>query len=342
MIRVLVAEDSPTTRDLLVWILQSDPEIQVVGMARDGAEAVRLAARLRPDVITMDARMPEMDGAQATAQIMQQTPTPIVVASANAIPQEIKISFDALHVGALAVVEKPVGPAHPHNEALCARLVTTVKLMAGVKVVRRWSADTLKARRPIPPPEREHIRTAVVAIAASTGGPNALYQVLSTLPADFPAPILVVQHISHGFGQGLVEWLDRGSALSVRTARQREPLLPGQVLVAPDDRHLTVGPDGHVLLRSKPSGNGLCPAADPLFASVGKVYGQEALGVIMTGMGRDGVEGLKQLKAAGGKVLAQDEVSCVVFGMPKEAIHAGVVDRVVPLERLAVAIVEML
>ncbi len=341
MIRVLVVEDSATVRELLVRILESDPQLRVVGVARDGQEAVALANQLHPDVITMDIRMPRMDGLQATKRIMQQVPTPIVVVSASVESEDLKITFNAIRAGALTVVEKPRGPANPGFEAIRDQLVTTVKLMSQVKVVRRWATGALRhptPQRPVP----ADVRTALVAMAASTGGPGALYQVLRDLPADLPVPIVVVQHISRGFGQGMVDWLNGATRLRVETARQGAALERGQVLVAPDDQHLQVRPDGRIALRPRASEKELCPSADILFGSVAESLGRRSLGVIMTGMGRDGVEGLRRLRAAGGRVLAQDESSCVVFGMPKEAIAAGVVDRVVPLEQMAAAIVEML
>lgn len=341
MIRVLVVDDSPTVRELLVRIFQSDPEFQVVGTARDGQEAVALTGQLRPDVITMDIRMPRLDGFQATKQIMQRFPTPIVVVSASVESEELKIAFNAIRAGALTVVEKPEGPADRSFESIRKELLTTVKLMARVKVVRRWATGTL---RPLPPVSAKSAQagTAVVAIAASTGGPGALYQVLQGLPADLPVPVLIAQHISRGFAQGLVDWLAGASPLPVEMAQAGAALRPGRVLVAPDDSHLLIGRDGRVVLQPSDGHRELCPSADLLFGSAAEALGSRVLAVIMTGMGRDGVEGLKQVKAAGGRVLAQDERSCVVFGMPAEAIAAGVVDRVVPLGQLAAAIVQML
>ncbi len=342
MIRVLVVEDSPTVRELLVRMLQTDPALRVVGVAKDGLEAVQLAAQLRPDVITMDIRMPRMDGFQATKRIMQETPTPIVVVSASVEAEDLKITFNAIRAGALTVVEKPSGPAGPAYETIRDQLVTTVKLMSEVRVVRRWATGMLRPRPAVMERPREEVRTAVVAIAASTGGPGALYQVLRDLPADFPVPIVVVQHIARGFGQGMVDWLGGATKLRVETAHNGVALQAGRVMVAPDDSHIQLRPDGRVTLRPRKLDKELCPSADILFDSIAESLGRKALGVIMTGMGRDGVEGLRRLKAAGGRVLAQDEASCVVFGMPKEAIAAGVVDRVVPLEQIAAAIVQML
>lgn len=343
MIRVLVVDDSPTVRELLVRIFRSDPQFQVVGVARDGQEAVALTGRLRPNVITMDIRMPRMDGFQATKQIMRQFPTPIVVVSASVEAEDLRIAFNAIRAGALTVVEKPDGPAADSFETIRSQLLSTVKLMAGVKVVRRWATDFLRPTR-VPHPRRtvRKGQTALVAIAASTGGPAALYRVLQSLPPDLPVPILVVQHIATGFGPGLVDWLRGATQLQVETARHGDLPKPGQVLFAPDDHHLVLGMDGRIRLLPRSHERELCPSADLLFGSVAEVMGPKSLGVIMTGMGCDGVEGLKRLKAAGGRVLAQDEDSCVVFGMPKEAIAAGVVDQVVPLEKIAETIVQML
>lgn len=343
MIRVLIVDDSPTVRELLVRIFQSDPEFQVVGVARDGQEAVTLAGRLRPDVITMDIRMPRMDGFQATKRIMQQFPTPIVVVSASVEAEDLKIAFNAIRAGALTVVEKPDGPAATSFGMIRNQLLTTVKLMAGVKVVRRWATDFLRPRQaPVLRRVTGEVGTALVGIAASTGGPAALYQVLQALPPDLPVPILIVQHITAGFGQGLVDWLAGATRLRVEMARPGMTLSAGQVLIAPDNCHLALGPDGRVRLLPRADERDLCPSANILFSSVAEVVGHRALGVIMTGMGQDGVEGLKRLKAAGGRIIAQDESSCVVFGMPKEAIVAGIVDRVVPLNKIAETIVEML
>ncbi len=341
-IRVLVVEDSPTVRDLLVDMLESDPELQVVGAARDGLEGVAMAMALRPDVITMDIRMPRMDGFRATRRIMQQVPTPIVVVSANVEEGEQPIAFNAIRAGALTVIEKPAGPAGPAYETIREKLITTVKLMSEVRVVRQWATGTLGTPRPVPQRDLSQAQTRLLAIAASTGGPAALYRLLQELPAELPVPVLVVQHITRGFGRGMVEWLGRASKLPVKAAEEGEWPRPGRVLFAPDDAHLLLRPDGRAHLRPCAPADTICPSADLLFESVAQAHGPQALGVIMTGMGRDGVEGLRQIKEVGGRVLAQDERSSVVFGMPKEAIAAGIVDRVVPLEQMAAAIVEML
>jgi two-component system, chemotaxis family, protein-glutamate methylesterase/glutaminase len=334
-LRTLVAEDSPTARQLMVSILNSDPELQVVAQARDGLEAVELVAEVRPDVIVMDVTMPEMDGLEATRRIMALTPTPIVLVSASFEPDDVNRSFEALEAGALQLLPKPRGPDAPGFADDVATLTTTTKLMAEVKLVRR-----VRGARIDQPGARDTSprRADVVAIASSTGGPAALARILGSLPQDVPGPILVVQHITTGFHQGLADWLDRVSSLSVVLARDGQPLRGGEVLIAPSDAHLGVSSRGTVALRADPPIRGHRPSATHLFQTVADVFGDGGLGVMLTGMGDDGVAGLRALKDAGGLVLAQDEESCVVYGMPREAVAEGVVDEVVPLDQLAAAI----
>lgn len=335
-LRVLVAEDSPVARQLIVCILNGDPELQVVGQAKDGLEAVELTARLRPDVIVMDVTMPAMDGLEATRTIMAHTPTPIVLVSASYEPDDVNRSFEALEAGALHLLPKPSGPGAPSFADDAAELTTTAKLMADVKLVRRTrSAQASRARRALGTPGR---RAKVVAIASSTGGPAALATILGSLPADMPAPILVVQHITIGFHQGLADWLDSVSPLSVRLAQDGQPLRGGEVLIAPPDAHLGVTTPATVALNPGSPIGGHRPSATHLFRTVAEAFGDGALGVVLTGMGDDGVAGLRPLKAAMGRVFAQDEATSVVFGMPREAIAGDVVDHVLPLDQMANAI----
>ena len=338
MIRVLVAEDSATARALLVSLLEADPEIEVVGQARDGVEAVELAVRLRPDLVTMDLRMPRMDGLEATSEIMIQAPTPIVIVTAVDRFGEVEGSLEMLARGALDVLRKPSGPGSPGSGRESARLVATVKAMARVKVVRRW-----RPRPPMvgPPSEAAASRTGdaprarAVAIAASTGGPAALRKLFSGLAADFAAPILVVQHITPGFAAGLAGWLDEVSPLRVKVAEAGEPMAAGTAYLAPDGHHL--GVDRHRALTLSADGpvDGFCPSATPMFESVAAAFGASAVGVILTGMGDDGVKGLRALRRAGGRVIAQDEATSVVHGMPGAAVEAGLADAVLPLDAIA-------
>ncbi|NVJ22472.1 MULTISPECIES: chemotaxis-specific protein-glutamate methyltransferase CheB [Myxococcus] len=333
-LRIVVAEDSPTARRLLVEILRADPALSVVGEARDGVEAVELTQRLRPHLVTMDIQMPRMDGLEATRRIMTEVPTPVVVVS-TLVERDIQTSMAALRAGALAVLQKPLGPETPDFDADSRRLRDTLKAMAEVKVVRRWPDRSTPHATPAPKPapRAQTSRTAVVALAASTGGPAALFRLLSELPADFPAPLLVVQHIALGFGQGLASWLATAGPLPVRVAEEGELLLPGHVYLAPDDRHLGVQ-DGRAQVSKAAPVNGFRPSATWLFRSVARAHGSEGLAVVLTGMGQDGLEGARELREAGGRVLAQDEESSVVFGMPGVVVNAGLADEVVSLSAL--------
>lgn len=331
MIRVLIAEDSVTARELLAAMLSADPEIEVIGMAKDGREAVEMTKALRPDLVTMDIHMPVMDGFEATKQIMIEAPTPIIIITASMDVTDVKVSMEALRVGALALLEKPnlgVGDF----QASCARVVNTVKAMAGVKVVRHFAPrggmlfQPQAQTDPLP-----GTRVRLVAIAASTGGPAALARVFADLPGQFPVPILVVQHIARGFVSGFASWLNGSCPLQVKVAEDGELLQPSTVYLAPDDAHL--GLDTHFRVRHDHSApiNGFRPSATFLFQSVAKVVGPASVSAILTGMGQDGVAGLVAVKQAGGRIVAQDEASSVVFGMPGAAVAEGLADRVLPL-----------
>lgn len=326
-IRLLIAEDSPACRELLVTIFQNAPGVQVVGAARDGAEAVRLVKRLKPDVVTMDLFMPQMDGYEATRQIMAEAPCPIVVVSGRLQSGENDMTFNALQAGALSVLSRPT--VSEDQEAF----VQQVKLMAGVKVVRRrWAA---RPALPVLPAASGRRAINLVSIAASTGGPGALAAILGQLPADFPAPILVAQHITRGFVADLAAWLDKQTPLAVRLARHATALKPGEVLLAPDGCHLLVDGPGIVILQQAAPGDSYCPAADILFGSVARLYGRTAVGIILTGMGSDGASGLAALRQAGGGTIAQDEATSVIFGMPAAAIQRDAVETIQPLHKIA-------
>lgn len=338
MIRVVVAEDSRAQRALLVAILERDPGIRVVGAAVDGEEALEMTIRLRPDLVTMDVHMPGLDGLEATRRIMVEAPTPIVVVSSG-VPDDIALSLRATAAGALAAVAKPEGPTSPRFEAQSAQLVATVRAMADVKVVRRWGERPTSAPPPALPAARGPVRA--VAMAASTGGPAALQSILGALPAAFPAPILVVQHLSHGFVEVLARWLGTATGLRVVVAEAEERLCPGTVYLAPDDRHLGVTERGAVALSAAPPLDGFRPSASHLFGSAAGAYGDTLVAVILTGMGTDGVAGLRTVRSSGGLVLAQDRASSVIYGMPGEAVQAGLVDAVLPVESIAPRLVRL-
>ncbi|MBJ6763695.1 chemotaxis-specific protein-glutamate methyltransferase CheB [Myxococcaceae bacterium JPH2] len=331
-LRIVVAEDSPTARRLLVEILRADSGLEVVGEARDGVEAVSLTERLRPDLVTMDIQMPRMDGLDATRRIMTDVPTPVVVVS-TLVERDIQTSMAALRAGALAVLQKPVGPESPSFDAESRRLRDTLRAMAEVKVVRRWPDRVTPAAAPLAPPLAT--RPSIVAMAASTGGPAALYQILSGLPASFPVPVLVVQHIALGFGDGLARWLGTATPLRVKVAEAGEPLSPGCVYLAPDDRHLGLTADGRAEVSSAAPVHGFRPSANWLFRAVARTHGAASLAVMLTGMGQDGLDGIRELHQAGGRVLAQDEASSVVYGMPGVVVGAHLAHEVLPLEQLS-------
>ena len=327
MIRVLVVEDTAVVREFLVHILGSDPGIEVVGTANNGEEAIEAVERTRPDVITMDVHMPKLNGLDATRRIMEAHPTPIVIVSGSSNAREVAWTFQAMDAGALAAVERPRGIGHPDYERTAAGLVQTVKLMSEVKVVRRWAR--LRRESPLAPVpfragvEVPRVRTEIqlVAIGASTGGPPALQRILSGLTADLPVPVLIVQHISPGFVGGFAEWLQQTSALPVHVAKHGERICPEHVYVAQDGFHMAVERDGTLSLTKDEPENGHRPSVSYLFRSVANVFGEKAIGVLLTGMGKDGAEELRIMRDKGAITIAQDKESSVVHGMPGEAIQ---------------------
>jgi len=343
-IRVLIADDSPTARALLVAILQGAEGIQVIGTAADGEEAVRLAARLRPDVITMDVRMPKMDGLEATRRIMHTTPTRIVIVTASLTWNDMDLSFEILQAGALTLVLKP-GISDPETAE---NVIRAVRLMADVPVVQRrvWGSPRPNA---LAVTEVAEIAPAAllsedeakrpyraIAIACSTGGPGALATILSALPAHFPLPILIVQHITSGFVSGLAGWLDGVTPLRVAVAGHGDQPQPGTVLLAPDDYHMQVSAQGRIELLKEAPYRGLRPSANYLFHSLARHCGAHTVAIVLTGMGDDGVEGLLAVREKGGLTIAQEETSCVVFGMPREAISQKAVERVLNPDEIGV------
>ncbi len=329
--RVLVADDSGLFREVLSRVITAEPAFEVVATAADGNEAARLARELRPDVITMDINMPDADGFSGIARIMAEAPTPILVLTAT--PEET-VGFRALSLGALDILEKP--RAEVDLDVYGTTLRSRLRLLAGVRVIRHLRG--LRAKHL--PATRRAARAEVVAVGASLGGPRALAALLRALPAGFAAPMLVVQHIADGFTEGLASWLDQECDLTVRTARDGEALRPGLVLFAPTGRHLVVE-KGCARLSDAPAVASFKPSVTPLFLSAAEAYGARVCGVILTGMGRDGADGLRAIRAAGGSTIAQDEASSAVFGMPRAAIEARAVERVLPLEEIPRALVEL-
>jgi two-component system chemotaxis response regulator CheB len=343
-IRVLLAEDSPTARHHLANMINQTPGMRVIGEARDGAEAQALAEELRPDVISMDIRMPRIDGLEATRQIMARCPTPIVVVSAL-LDADIDLAFRALQAGALAVVEKPPARHDPSFPDKQRQLVTTLAAMAGVHVVRRWdnapgrNSETSELTTPAT------VKPALIAIGASAGGPSALSTLLKGLPADLPIPVVVVQHMLDEFIPGLARWLSDGSPLPVRVASDGLVLEPGIAYLSPGTAHLTIGRRGNALVTTLVHEQGQYryrPSVDVLFESVAQVCGPAGIGILLTGMGDDGAAGLLAMRENGARTLAQDKASCTVFGMPAAAIELGAAEQVVPLGRLSRVLLKLL
>jgi two-component system chemotaxis response regulator CheB len=332
MIRVLIAEDSAVTREYLRWLIDEAEGLEVAGVARDGEEAVELAAQLRPDVILMDVHMPQMDGFQATRLIMERHPTPIVMATASSSKAETRGAFEALDAGALLLLDKPPAPWADGHEEAATELVRSVRLMAEVKVVRRWAA------RPAPeaaPPRFPRVRAPqVVAIGASTGGPQVLSAILAALPAPLSVPVLLVQHISDGFIEGFVEWLGTRTPMEVVLAERGDELRPGTIYVAGSDRHMGIDGD-RISFEGGPPVNGFRPSISRLFDSVATCCGRESVGILLTGMGRDGADGLRRMRDAGALTIAQDEASSVIFGMPGEAVRLNAAVEVLSPDRIA-------
>jgi two-component system chemotaxis response regulator CheB len=342
MIRVMVVDDSPLVRRIATDILSADPELAVVATAANAEFALAKLERERPDVITLDLEMPGIGGLAAIPRIMARRPTPIVVLSAHA-RRGAELTLQALEAGAVGFVMKPDGSLSGGLAAVGSELVERVKEAARSSVRTRISAPE---RQPSPQrtqvPERQQTPERsgafdLVAIGTSTGGPVALKAVLSALPSDFPVPVVVVQHMPPVFTKAFAERLDAVCAVSVKEAEHGDPLVAGRVLVAPGAVHLTVRRDGgspRAELDGRDPVAGHRPSVDVLMRSVAAEYGERAVGVIMTGMGRDGADGLHELRLCGGRVIAQDQESSVIFGMNREVIENGDADEVVPLEAI--------
>ncbi|MBI5684200.1 MAG: chemotaxis-specific protein-glutamate methyltransferase CheB [Verrucomicrobia bacterium] len=339
-LRVLVVEDSLTIRKYLVDALAADPEIEVVAEAEDGQRAIELCETLRPDVVSMDMMLPVMDGLAATEHIMAYCPTPILIVSASFNRGEVFKTYDALSAGAVDALEKPTStePAIQWEQ----NYRQTLKTVARIKVITHPRARM--ARRQWPTPFKSAAgQFRCVAIGASTGGPSAVVSILKSLPADFPLPILLVIHIGPGFGMALTDWLNTVSPIRVRNAADGEllppPGVPGVISVAPD-RHLVVR-DGRLRATYDPERHFCRPSVDVLFESLAREMGGSVIACLLTGMGKDGAEGLSAIRRAGGMTIAQDEESCVVFGMPREAVRLNAARQVLGLEEIAPALLQL-
>ena len=344
LIRVLLVDDSPLALVVLKRLLAASPDIEVVGTAANGLEALDLIPRLQPTLICTDYHMPKMNGLEFTRQVMAQFPRPIlVISSAVGGESDTDRVFALLQAGAVDVFPKPRGG--PEADAIAAeQLIKKVKIVAGVVVWGRALKVAAPLSSSLPrlmPQKPRGVRLPqIIAIGASTGGPPALQTILSQLPDRFPLPILCVQHISLGFLPGLVSWLAAHCKVKIQIARPGEIPQPGNVYFPPENTHMIIDGKGRLQASSEPPFGGHRPSVTVTFRSLAGFYGDTAIGVLLTGMGRDGSEGMQELAQAGALTIAQDEESCVVFGMPKDAIERGAARVVLPLTDIARALIE--
>ena len=371
-IQVLLVEDSPVALVILKRILATSPDIEVVGTAHHGREALELIPKLQPQVICTDYHMPQMNGLEFTEEVMIRFPRPILVISASVQVEDTQTIFKMLNAGAVDVFPKPRSPSIEEYELLKQELISKIKILSGVTVFTRhrrntnittpadcttritgsnYQAVNLETKTNIPisrspgmnlPSENHYSKPRIVSIGASTGGPQALNNILSQLPINFPLPILCVQHISEGFLQGLVDWLGTECQLPVKIAKFGEIPQPGVVYFPPEGRHLELDTFGKFVCSNSPPVSGHRPSVTVTFASVAKCYGAANIAVLLTGMGRDGADGMLAIAQAGGITIAQNEASCVVFGMPKEAIALGAAKYILPINEIAPMLLKQL
>lgn len=341
-IRVLLVDDSPLALEIIGRMLSTEPSIELCGTARDGVQALELIPRLRPHVICTDLHMPGMDGLELIRQVMARHPLPILVLSVSVQKAQTGNIFDMLDAGALDIVAKPRGGLNENSDVIARELIAKIRVAAGVVVFRRHArADAT--------PRKVPCRTGVVAtsapriicIGASTGGPQAIESILHALPVSFPLPLLCIQHIAEGFMEGLVDWLARKCKISVRIAKDGEAPLAGTAYFAPEGRHIAIDDKGCFRCLASANGQVYRPSVDLALSTLASHCGSGATGVLLTGMGRDGAKGMGEIARSGGITIAQDNASCVVFGMPKAAIDAGAARFILPLDRIAAALIHV-
>ena len=340
LINVLIVEDSRTQADFLTYLLNSDPNIRVVGIAHNGEDAIVSAIELKPDVITMDLSLPKMNGFDATRKIMETMPVPIVIVSASYDDRSVEDTFHAIEAGALAIVAKPTPKSLSAFDEAASNLIRTVKVMAEVKVVKRWPR---KKQMPAVNPSKVDVKRGVgevkiVAIGGSTGAPLVIQTILSLLPKDFPVPVLIVQHMATGFTEGFAQWLRTSTRFPVHLAKHGQEPLPGNAFVAPDGFHMRLERAGYIALTTDDPEEGVRPSVSYLFRSVRRCVGPNAIGVLLSGMGKDGAEELRLMKEEGAVTLVQDKETSVIYGMPGQAVLLEAASHVLSPEMIAAAL----
>jgi len=343
-IRVLVVDDSALMRKIISDMLTDSPDIEVIARATNGEEAIEKVTRLMPDVVTMDIEMPVLDGLHALGYIMSECPTPVIMLSTES---SADVTMTAFQYGAVDFIQKPTGNIIPDLSSIKEELIKKVRAASGVKTTRLGFMEIKHITHRSEPEVRLRKSRKIVVIGASTGGPRALQHIIPLLPSSFDASIIVVQHMPPGFTKSLAERLNMQSMIRVREAKDGDIIQPGVILIAPGDYHTVVkrqqqnGKTIEVITLNKGQKvQGVRPSIDVLLNSVASVYGSDALGVILTGMGSDGCVGSRNLKKAGGKVIAEDESSCVVFGMPRAIIEQNLADFILPINRIAEGIMQ--
>lgn len=338
MIKVLVVDDSPTVQVLMEHILTSDKDIEVIGKASNGVEALKFLEIMKPDVITMDINMPYMNGFEATQRIMETTPIPVIIVTALFDSTDVEKTFQAIQAGAVSVVEKPVSVRNENYKDICKNIINKVKLMSEIKVIRRKfrnNKDSSKVLKIEANVNKDFINKKIVVIGVSTGGPPILKNIFSNLTESISIPILVVQHITPGFIKGLVDWLRQETKLPIHIALNGQDVLPGHIYFAPDDYHMEIMHNGKISLNKQEKINGLRPTVSHLFKSAANVYGKNSIGILLSGMGRDGAEELKFLKEKGALTIAQNKESSIVYGMPGEAVKINAARYILSPEKIA-------
>ncbi|MDO8901887.1 MAG: chemotaxis-specific protein-glutamate methyltransferase CheB [Phenylobacterium sp.] len=342
-VRVMIVEDSLVVRQLLTHIVGRDPRFLIVAAVASAEEALDAIPKVRPDVISMDIRLPGMDGLEATARIMADYPTPIVVIADAVEDAALRISMNALRAGALTVVEKPAGPANASYERLADTICTQLFIMSSVPVIRRRSIGgaTTPLSRPPPGGAGAFKRLDFLALAASTGGPPALAKVIGALPADFPAPVFIVQHMGAAFMEGFAKWLGGLSAMPVVLAMDGARAKESHIYVAPGDSHLSVRGDGIIHISRDPPAGGQRPSANVLFGSLAEIAPTRTVAALLTGMGEDGAQGLSRLAQGGGHTIAEHASTAVVNGMPAAAVRLKAARDILPLDLIGPRIVQL-